>query len=174
MRLHYRPNTFLTRKKWNNKGTKIRPSARTLTRRYAELLALYACFLCGRGTPGVPAYSCEEVKADSTTVVFGYGYIIWILVAFNRFNDFLYYSSFFNYIILTLCMLLYFSCYLPYVISGSASQYQQSSKADWLNRTQYFNNTVRDLVADVMAKGEVAKTPSLEKRLVKVKVNIFN
>ncbi|XP_013136957.1 PREDICTED: farnesyl pyrophosphate synthase 1-like [Papilio polytes] len=49
-----------------------------------------------------------------------------------------------------------------------ASQYQQSTKADWLNRTQYFNNTVRDLVADVMAKGEVAKTPSLEKRLVKL------
>ncbi|KPJ05691.1 Farnesyl pyrophosphate synthase [Papilio xuthus] len=44
----------------------------------------------------------------------------------------------------------------------------QSSRADWLNRTQRFNNTVQEIVANVMANGEVAKTPSLAKRLVKL------
>ncbi|KPJ18335.1 Farnesyl pyrophosphate synthase 1 [Papilio machaon] len=50
----------------------------------------------------------------------------------------------------------------------SAVQQTQSSKADWLNRTQSFNNTVQEIVTNVMANGEVAKTPSLAKRLVKL------
>ncbi|KPJ05495.1 hypothetical protein RR46_00748 [Papilio xuthus] len=50
----------------------------------------------------------------------------------------------------------------------NTAQQKQSSRADWLNRTQRFNNTVQEIVANVMANGEVAKTPSLAKRLVKL------
>ncbi|XP_045537458.1 farnesyl pyrophosphate synthase [Papilio machaon] len=50
----------------------------------------------------------------------------------------------------------------------SAVQQTQSSKADWLNRTKRFNNTLQEIVTNVMANGEVGKTPSLAKRLVKL------
>ncbi|XP_013137569.1 PREDICTED: farnesyl pyrophosphate synthase 2-like [Papilio polytes] len=51
---------------------------------------------------------------------------------------------------------------------SAAVQQKQTSKADWLERTQRFNNTVQKIVSDVIANGEVGKTPSLAKRLTKL------